>query len=146
MGSWHAYQVRVNPYLHKEAKKHIGKGDTSNSSHWYRAAPADGDLLIDDYSQEFNRFSKIKHKGELKFGMGPHAPYDEWVDIEVRLKLRKNNNMMDASIRVHDDEVRLDPYKHVTKGFDTDFEHIDAVCFSFNNMRPYCDVRLVHVE
>ncbi len=29
---------------------------------------------MDDYSQEFHRFIKIKYKGELKFGMSPHAP------------------------------------------------------------------------
>ena len=144
MGSWHAYQVRINPYLHREAKKHLGKDDTSNSSHWYRAAPAAGDLLMDDFSQEFHRFTKLKHKGELKFGMGPHAPYDEWVEIEVRLKATKD--MISPAVRVHNDEVRLDPYKHATKGFKEDFEYVDAVCFSFNNMRPYCDVRLVAIE
>ncbi len=42
MGKWHAYQVRINPYLHGEAKNHLGKDDTSNASHWYRAAPTDG--------------------------------------------------------------------------------------------------------
>jgi hypothetical protein len=49
MGSWHAYQVRNNPHLHKEARKNLGKDDTNNCSHWYRAAPAEGDLLMDDY-------------------------------------------------------------------------------------------------
>jgi len=77
MGSWHAYQVRIIPYLHKEARKHLGKDDTNKSSHWYRAVPAEGDLLMDGYRQEFHRFTKLKHKGELKFGMGPHAPFDE---------------------------------------------------------------------
>ena len=72
--------------------------------------------------------------------MGPHAPYDEWVEIEVRLKA--NKDMISPAVRVHNDEVRLDPYKHTTKGFDEDFKHVDAICFSFNNMRPYCDVRL----
>jgi hypothetical protein len=50
MGSCHAYQVRIDPYLHRDAKKHLGKNDTSNSSHWYRAAPAEGDMLMDHYS------------------------------------------------------------------------------------------------
>jgi hypothetical protein len=104
---------RINPYLHREAKKHLGKDDTRNSSHWYHAAPADGGMLMDDFSQEYHRFTKIKEKGEL----GPHAPYDEWIEIEVRLKMR--NNMIYPAVRVHNDEVRLDPYKHVTTGFDT---------------------------
>ncbi len=56
MGKWHAYHVRINPYLHKEARKHLGKDDTSNSSNWYRAAPAERDLLMDDFSQESHRF------------------------------------------------------------------------------------------
>ena len=30
MGSWHAYHVRINPYPHREAKKHLEKDDTSN--------------------------------------------------------------------------------------------------------------------
>ncbi len=72
--------------------------------------------------------------------MGPHAPYDEWVEIEVWLNA--NKNMICSAVRVHIDEVRLDHYTHTTKGFDVDFEHVDAVCFSFNNMRPYCDIRL----
>ena len=144
MGKWHAYHVRVNSHLHKKSKKHLGKDDTSNSSHWYRAAPAEGDLLIDDYCQDFHRFTKLKQKGELKFGMGPHAPFDEFFEIEVRLKA--NKNMICPAVRVHNDEVRLDPYKHATKGVDDDFEYVDAVCFSFNNMRPYCDVRLVANE
>ncbi len=65
MGKWHAYQVRINPYLHREAKTHIGKDDASNYSHWYRAALAEEDLLMDDFSQEFHRFTKLKYKGEL---------------------------------------------------------------------------------
>ena len=72
--------------------------------------------------------------------MGPHAPYDEWVVTEIRLKAKKD--MICPAVRVHNDEVLLDPYKHLTKGFDEDFEYVDAVCFSFNNTRPYCDVRL----
>jgi len=72
--------------------------------------------------------------------MGPHAPYDEWVEIEVRLKANKDTNC--PTVRAHNHEVRLDPSKHTTKGFDEDFQHVDAVLFSFNNMRPYCDVRL----
>ena len=86
MGKWHAYQVRVNPHLHSEAKKHLGKDDKSNSSHWYRATPAAGDLLMDDFSQEFHRFTKLKHEGELKFRMRPHAPFDELVEIEVPIE------------------------------------------------------------
>ena len=144
MGKWQAYQVRIIPYLHREAKRHLEKNDTRNYSHWYRAAPAAGDLLMDDFSQEFHRFTKLKHKGELKFGMGPHAQYDEWVDIEVRLKMSKD--MISPTVPVHNDEVRLDHYKHTTKEFDDGFEYVDAVCFSFNNMRPCCDVRLVANE
>ncbi len=78
--------------------------------------------------------------------MGPHAPYDEWVEVEVRLKMSKDMKTICPAVRVHNDEVRLDPYKHLTKGFDEDFEYVDAVCFSFNNMRPYCDVRLITNE
>jgi hypothetical protein len=141
MGLWTACQVRINPYLIKKAKKHLGKDDTSNSGHWYRAAPAAGDLLMDDFSQEFHRFTKLKHKGELKFGMGPHAPYDEWVEI-IEVGLKANKDMICPTVRVHNDEVRLDPFKHTTKGFDENFQHVDAVCFSFNNMRPFYDVRL----
>ncbi len=68
---------------------------------------------MDDYSQEFHRFTKLNHKRGLKFGMGPHAPYDEWIEIEVRLKASKD--MIYFTVRVHNDEVRLDPYKHATK-------------------------------
>jgi hypothetical protein len=138
--SWYAYHVRINPYLQREAKKHLGKDDTNTSSHWYRAAPAEGDLHMDDISQEFHRFTQLKRKGELKFGMGPHAPYDEYFEIEVRLK--ENKDMICSTVRVHNDELRLDPYKHLTKGFDEDFQHVNAVCFSFNTMRPYGNVRL----
>jgi hypothetical protein len=74
--------------------------------------------------------------------MGPHAPYDERVDIEVRLKMSRDMKTICPAVRVHNEEVRLDPYKHTTKGFDDDFECVDAVCFSFNNMRSYYDVRL----
>jgi len=116
MGKWHAYQVCINPYLHREAKKRLGKDDTSNSSHWYSPAPAEEDLLMEDYSQEFNRFTKLKHKGELKFRMGPHAPYDEWVEIELHLKLSKDMKM-----------IQEDPYKDAIKGFNDDSEHVDAV-------------------
>ena len=137
----HAYQVRINPYLHRYAKNHLGKDGTSTSSHWYRAAPATGDLLIDDFSQEFHRFTKLRHKKELKFGIGSHAPYDEWIEIEVRLKA--NKTMICPAVRAHNDEVHLDPYKHLTKGFDEEFQHVDAIRFSFTNTRPYCDVRLV---
>ncbi len=91
---------------------------------------------MDDYSKELHRFTQLKHKGELKFGIGPHAPYNEWVEIEVRLKISKDMKMMHPTARVHNDEVRLDPYKHVTKGFIEDFQNVDAVCFNFNNMRP----------
>ena len=86
------------------------------------------------------------YKGPQKYGIDPHAPYDEWVEIEVRLKLRKAKRTIDDAVRMHDDEVRLDPYKHVTKGFDENFEHVDVVCFNFNNMGPYRDVKLVGVN
>jgi hypothetical protein len=76
---------------------------------------------MDDFSQEFHRFTKLKHKGELKLGMGPHAPYNEWVEIEVRLKMIKDTKMICPAVRVHNDEVRLDPLKHAPKGFDEDF-------------------------
>ncbi len=55
----------------------------------------------------------------------------------------KNIKTICPAVRVHNDEMRLYPNTHTTKGFEEDFEHVDAVCFSFNNMRPYCDVRLV---
>jgi hypothetical protein len=45
-------------------------------------------------------------------------------------------------VRVGADEVQLDPYEHRTAGFADEFTHVDAVCWSFNNMRPYCDVKL----
>ncbi len=64
-------------------------------------------MLMDDYSQEFHRLKTIKHKGKLKFGMGPHAPYNEWVEIEVRLKV--NKDAICPAVRVHSDEMRLDP-------------------------------------
>jgi hypothetical protein len=75
--------------------------------------------------------------------MGPHAPDDEWVEIDARLKMSKDMKTIYPAVRVHHDEVRLDPYKHTTKGFDENFEHVDAVCFSFNNMRSHCDIMLV---
>ena len=114
MGSWHAYQVRINSYLHKEAKKHYVKDDRSNSSHWYRVAPAAGDLLMDYFSKEFHRFTKRNHSGELKFGMGPHAPYDAWLEIEVRMKA--NKDIICPAVRVHNDEVRLDPFQAYDEG------------------------------
>lgn len=141
IGQWHAYQVRINPYLHKDAKSQLGESDTSNSSFWYRSEPGAKGLLMDDYSQEFHRFTKLRHKGELKFGMGPHAPYDEWFDIEVHLKM-EDDKQISSSVKVFNDKVELDSYKHVTKGFAAEFDHVDAVCLSFNNMRPYCDIRL----
>ena len=57
-----------------------------------------------------------------------------------------SKDMIYPAVRVHNDEVRLDPYKYTTKGFNEDFQHVDAICFSFNNRRPYCDVRLVAIE
>jgi hypothetical protein len=68
--------------------------------------------------------------------MGPHAPYDEWIYIEVRLKMSKDMKTVWPAVRVHNDDVRLEPYKHTTKGFDVEFEYMDAVCSSFNNTRP----------
>jgi hypothetical protein len=133
----------IDPHLHREAKKHLGKDNTSNSSRWYRAAPADGGLLMEDNSQEFRRVRKLKYKRELKFGMGLHTPYVEWVQIEVRLKTNNGNKTICPAVRVHNGEVRLDPYKHETKAFDENLQHVDAVCFSYNNMRPYCAVRFV---
>lgn len=140
-GKWHAYQVRVYPYLHEDAKTHIGDSDTSNCSYWYRDEPGPENTLVDDWSQETHRFKKLKHKGDSKFGMGPHAPYNEWFDIEVELKKDVDDNMS-SSIRVHKDKVVLDDYKHVTTGFSKPFEHIDAICLSYNNMRPYFDIQL----
>ncbi len=78
--------------------------------------------------------------------MGPHAPYDEWVEIEVRLKMSKDMKTICPAVREHNNEMRLNPYKHATKGFDEDFEHVDAVCFSLNNTRPYCNVMLELVD
>lgn len=141
MGKWNGYQIRIYPYLHKLAKNHIGESDTSNCSHWYREVPGNKDLLIDDYSQEFSRFKKLKHKGELKFGMGPHAPYDEWFDIEMDLS-KNTKGIMEPIITVNGDKVVLDPYEHKTKGFDKEFTKIDTVCISFNNMRPYYNMRI----
>lgn len=142
MGKWHAYQVRLYPYLHREAKKHIGASDTSNCSYWYREKPGAKDCLMDDYSQDDDRdgFKKLRHDGELKFGMGPHSPYDTWIDVEIKLKM--NGNRISSSVRVHNDTVVLDSYEHETRGFDSTFEHVDAVCLSFNNMRPYAGIKL----
>ncbi len=56
--------------------------------------------------------------------------------------MNKDTKTICPAARVHNDEVRLDPYKHTTKGFDEDFYHVDGTFFSFNNMRSYCDVRL----
>jgi hypothetical protein len=72
-----------------EAKRHIGEACTSNSSHWYRVTLEDEELLIDDYSQDFQRFSKIKQMEELKFGVGPHVRYDEWREVKVHVKCDK---------------------------------------------------------
>lgn len=142
-GMWNGYQVRVYPYLHREAKNHIGKNDRSNCSYWYRNKPGGVDCLMDDYSQYKDRdgFKKLKHDGELKFGMGPHSPYDEFFDIAVRLKLEGAATMR-SWIKVNDDEVELDPYEHDTAGFREDFEYVDAVCLSYNNMRPYVDINI----
>ena len=72
--------------------------------------------------------------------MGPHAPFDQPVEVEFRLK--SSGGRVRSSVRVGDDEVELDPYEHRTAGFGDEFTHVDAVCWSFNNMRPYCDVKL----
>lgn len=143
MGQWQAYQVRLYPYLHREAKRHIGADDSSNCSHWYRSQPGGRDCLMDDWAQTGDRdgFSKLRHRGELKFGMGPHSPFDEWFEIEISLRLDDKGRVC-PRVRVHEDTVELDPYEHRTTGFLGGFEEVDAVCFSFNNMRPYCDVRL----
>lgn len=141
-GKWQGFQVRIYPYLHRDAKSHTGGNDTSNCSYWYREKPGGDECLIDDYSQMDDRdgFKKLKHKQCLKFGMGPHAPFDEWFDVEV--KLRRVDGKLHPVIRVHEEEVVLDAYEHKSKGFDTDFDKIDAVCISFNNMRPYCGLQI----
>ena len=140
-GQWHYWQVRINPHLHREAKTHIGADDASNSSYWYRETPGAEGTLIDDYSQDgVSGRKKLRHKGQLKFGMGPHAPFDQPVEVEFRLK--SSGGRVRSSVRVGDDEVELDPYEHRTAGFGDEFTHVDAVCWSFNNMRPYCDVKL----
>lgn len=143
-GVWHAYQVRVYPYLHRDAKNHIGANDTSNCSHWYRQRPGGQGRLIDDYSQEddMDGFKKLRHKGELKFPMGPHSPYDDWVDVCVYLERRDTDGMMHPEVRVHLDRVQLDPYEHKTDGFNTEFEFVDAIAISFNNMRPYGPIEI----
>ncbi|AUF82394.1 hypothetical protein TetV_302 [Tetraselmis virus 1] len=142
-GKWHGYQVRIFPYLHKDAKEYIGANDRSNCSYWYRNEEGGDECLMDDYSQEKNRdgFTKLKHDGRLKFGMGPHSPFDEFIDVEVTLKMKKDN-VIESSVKVHKDSVVLDSYKHETKDFGDDFKHVDAVCWSFNNMRPYVDIQM----
>eukprot|EP00873_Tetraselmis_striata_P033750 jgi/Tetstr1/454014/TSEL_040933.t1 len=142
-GDWHVWQVRLYPYLHRDAKKHIGASDTSNSSYWYREKPGGKECLIDDYSQDHDRdgFKKLKHGGELKFGMGPHSPFDEPFDVEFTLKMTGARTVA-STVKVHGDEVQLDKYEHKTSGFGDEFTHVDAVCWSFNNMRPYCDINL----
>ena len=74
--------------------------------------------------------------------MKPHAPIDEWMEIKFRLKMSKDRKTICPTVRVHNDKVHLDTYKHETKGFDEDFQHVDAMCLSIINMWPYCDVRL----
>lgn len=140
MGKWHAYQVRCYPYLHREAVTHIGESDTSNNSYWYRDEPGPKNTFICDWSQMTHTFKKLKHKGELKFGMGPHSPYDEWVTVAIKLK--KVKDMMHSSIKIHNNEIHLTPYKHLTSGFDNKFTKVDAYAISFNNMRPYYDLRI----
>ena len=140
-GDWHYWQVRINPHLHREAKSHLGANDESNSSFWYRETPGAKDSLIDDYSQDgASGRKKLKHKGQMKFGMGPHAPYGEQVEVEFGLKM--SGGKVSSSVRVGSDAVDLDPYEHKTSGFGDNFTHVDAVCWSYNNMRPYCDVTL----
>ena len=141
MGQWHAYQVRIYPYLHRDAKTHIGSSDTSNCSYWYRDTPGPKNTLMDDWSQESHRFKKLDHKGESKFGMGPHVEYGKWFEVEIKLK-KGSDEMVSSSIRVHEDEVKLDPYKHATSGFSKPFLYVDAICLSYNNMRPYFDIQL----
>ncbi len=76
--------------------------------------------------------------------MGPHAAYDEWMEKEFNLKRCKDNETICPAVCVHNDEVCLDSYKHLIKGFDENIQHVDAMRFSFNyNMRFYCDVRLM---
>ena len=41
---------------------------------------------MDDYSQDFQRSIKLRHRGAQKFSMGPHAPCEEWFEIDVNLK------------------------------------------------------------
>lgn len=140
-GKWHCYQARVFPYMHSDAKTHIGENDTSNSSHWYRDRQGGRGRLLDDYSQEgdLDGFKKLRHEGELKFGMGPHAPYGEW--IKIRLQLHKRGDLVYPTLQVHNDVVGLDPYKHETNMAD-EFTHVDTLYVSFNNMRPYTGLKI----
>eukprot|EP00873_Tetraselmis_striata_P043826 jgi/Tetstr1/464090/TSEL_008895.t1 len=142
-GQWHVWQVRIYPYLHRDAKKHLGASDTSNCSYWYRYKPGGRECLVDDFSQDDDRdgFKKLRHRGQLKFGMGPHSPFDKDVDVEFKLRAT-GKSRIDSSVSVNRDAVDLDPYEHDTSGFPDDFTHVDAVCWSFNNMRPYCDIGL----
>jgi hypothetical protein len=114
--------MRINPYLRREARKHLWMNVTSNSSDLYRTAPTEGDLLMGDFSQEFQRLTKVKSKSELKFDMGPHMPIDKWIEMEIRLKMSKDSKTIYRAARMHDDEVRLYPYNHMTKGFDDEDE------------------------
>ena len=147
-GDWHCWQVRIYPYLHRDAKDYIGADDDSNCSYWYRREPGGKDCLIDDYSQTDDRdgFKKLRHRDELKFGMGPHSPWDEFFDVEFELKMTGKARVA-SSVKVHDDKVDLDAYEHETSSkFGRDFTHVDAVCWSFNNMKPYCDIKLLSVD
>jgi hypothetical protein len=142
-GTWHGYQVRFFPHLHRDAKKYIGKDDASNASHWYRQTPSEKNCLIDDWSQEWDHsgFKKLKHKGEAKFGTGPHSPYDEWFDVKVRLQLTGPKTIK-STVTFHKDVVELDAYQHETTKFSSAFEEVDTVAVSFNNMRPYCGLKI----
>eukprot|EP00951_Prasinocladus_malaysianus_P035290 scaffold362671_cov16-Prasinocladus_malaysianus.AAC.1 len=147
-GKWHAYQVRIYPYLHRNARHHIGASDTSNNSYWYRERPGGDDCLIDDYSQEEDHagFKKLRHNGELKFGFGPHAPFDEFFDIKIVLKVDPHSHRAKSALTVHKEHIELDEYEHKTRGFDSEFHYIDAIALSYNNMRPYADIEITDLK
>ncbi len=134
---WHGWQVRIHPHIHEAYKKHVGSNDLSNASHWYRRKSAKRDALLCDYMQDagdHGGFKKIRHDGELKFKMGPNAPFDEFFDIELTLK--EKDGYIYPTVRVHEDYIELDRYKHETD-MRGEFELVDAVALSFNNMRSY---------
>lgn len=148
---WNYFQMRIFPFLHKDASDIIGANDRSNHSFYYRGRPGTKPHdLINDLSQDDRNGSatgaiKLSHRGETKFGFGPQAPFDQFFDVIIELNPVYSGSSFPAfapSLQIHQDKINLDPYVHATRGLDP-FTEVNALYISFNNLRPY---RNIHIE